>query len=121
VSKKKYDKIEATLKKTIKEPRVKNPRVPVFPPAAQATYDLLNDIVTNDADNDRRCLAYGLMTRLCVLWVPGVERLDVVVKATLDPLMFDLSENSQIIQDVMRIMTVLFPDGEGLPELSQPL
>ena len=121
MSKKKYDQIDATLKKTIKEPRVKNPRVPVFPPEAQATYDLLNDIVTNCTDIDRKCLAYGLLTRLCVLWISGAEHKTIVAKATLDPLMFDLSENSQIIQDVMRIMAVLFPDGEGLPELSQSL
>ena len=121
MSKKKYDQIEATLKKTIKEPRVKNPRVPVFPPDARATYDMLNYIVTNCDDNDRRCLAYGLLTRLCVMWTSPMTEQKVVAIATLDTLAFDLSENSQLVQDVIRIMAVLFPNGEGLPELSQPL
>lgn len=95
-------------------PKQKNPRVPVFNPAAQNTANLLNKIIDEKGEN--AWLAYAALTRLSVIWAQP----NVPVKITADYYestgRIDISKNSQIIQDFVIIMSKLFPSGEGLPE-----
>ncbi len=95
----------------------KNPRVPIFPPQVVPLVNLLNRIIDEElnGDQERRALAYGLLSRLCVVWVqpppdwPKVK-VDYVVETGL--LHFD----NELIKDTVELTARLFPDGQGLPQ-----
>jgi hypothetical protein len=95
----------------------KNPRVPIFPPKVVPLVNLLNKILDEELNGDqvKRVAAFGLLTRLCVLWTtpylvdwPKV-RVDYVADTGL--LHFD----SELLRDTVTLMHALFPDGAGLP------
>lgn len=107
--------------------RVKNPRVPIFPPQTVPLVNLLNKILDEELNGDqvKRSLAMGILTRLCVLYAPPImrERFNVVAdlieyheekpdeaRARLSP------GNSPITNELIVLMDKLFPNGEGLPE-----
>jgi hypothetical protein len=96
----------------------KNPRVPIYPPNVVPLVNHLNKIIDDEAngDQEKRALAYGLLTRLAVVWTqppadwPKVQ-VDFVVETGL------LHFNSELIRDMVDIMNKLFPNGEGLPAI----
>ena len=99
-----------------KEHHPKNPRVPVFPPQTALLVNLLNGLIdAPETDPERRAAAYGLLTRVCVLWTPPSPvdwpkvKVDYVVETGL--LHFD----SELLRDAVAHMNFLFPNGEGLP------
>jgi hypothetical protein len=112
-----YDVTMAT-----KERQPKNPRVPIFPPTVMPLVELLNQMIdAPELELDRRAMAYGLLTRLCVTWLPPVGRF--TVNAELidyhedrpDEARCKLKGNPPLVDDIIRLMVALFPDGAGLP------
>ncbi len=81
----------------------KNPRVPTMPANAQALAQKLREII--DAGGEQSPLAYGALSRLCVMWVPGALQEDSLGGGQM----------SEVFNEVLAIMFKLFPDGEGLP------
>lgn len=73
------------------EPREKNPKVPIFPALVEATAQKLREKI--DARNEQSPLAYGALTRLCVLWSPNTVPCD----------------KAAMVNDLVRIMATLFP------------
>lgn len=100
----KYSKIEARLSKTVKEKPPKNPKVPAFPQHAATTAQKLREII--DAGGEQVPLAYAALSRLCVLWTPGA-----LVANGLAGGQFGV-----VVNDLVGIMSILFPDGEGMPD-----
>ena len=104
----------------------KNPRVPIFPPQTVPLVNLLNQIIDNpETVQERRGLAYGVLSRLCVLWAPPIMRERFTVEAELvsyeetDPAKATarLSPgNGDMVNGLVTMMSKLFPDGHGLPE-----
>lgn len=86
------------------EKPTKDPKVPVFPHPARMMYDALNVIVS--AGGDLSPLAYGAMTRLCVLWsdvkLVGETQLGGGMKV-------------ELVNDLVKNVAQLFPDVEELP------
>ena len=97
---KQYKQVEEKLAKKVKEKPQKNPKVPTFPPAAQATAQKLREII--DAGGERATMAYGALSRLSVLWTDGV--------------LVDESQRIAVVSDLLQLMMQLFPNGEGLPD-----
>lgn len=105
----------------------KNPRVPIFPPHVVPLVNHLNEIIDKElnGDQDRRALAYGILSRLCVVWAPPIMREKFTVEAELVSYEeTDLanarcrlsSNNAPIINELLGLMEKMFPNGEGLPE-----
>lgn len=94
-----------------------NPRVPIYPPQVVPLVNRLKEIIDEElnGNQERRSLAYGLLTRLAVVWVqpppdwPKVQ-VDFVVETGL------LHFSSELIRDMVEAMNKLFPNGEGLPQ-----
>ena len=84
----------------------KNPRVPVFPPAAQATAQKLLEII--DGGDVMATTAYAAYCRLCVMWVPGA--------LTSDASNLGGGQMGQVVNDLIGLMAILFPGGDGLPD-----
>ena len=84
----------------------KNPRVPIFPPDAQALAQKLREII--DAGGEQSPLAYAALSRLCVMWVPGA----------LHDAGLGAGQYGQVVNELIDLMFELFPNGEGLPERS---
>ena len=82
----------------------KNPKVPTMPASAQALAQKLREII--DAGGEQSPLAYGALSRLCVMWVPGA------LESTSE---LGGGQMGDVFHDVLNIMLVLFPNGEGLP------
>jgi hypothetical protein len=99
-----YAKIERDMAKTLKERPPKNPRVPTFPPAAEATAQKLREII--DAGGEKATIAYAALSRLCVLWVPGA----------LDSTPLGGGQHAAVVNALLDDMLELFPNGVGLPE-----
>lgn len=95
-----YKVINAELGKKTKEKPPKNPKVPTFPPAAEATAQKLREII--DAGGEQASMAYGALSRLSVLWTEGAVKGE--------------SERVEIVHDLLKLMMQLFPNGEGLPD-----
>ena len=89
-----------------KERPPKNPKVPTFPPAAEATAQKLREII--DAGGPQSPLAYAALSRLCVIWTPGA--------LAYDEQGLGGGQFGQVVNDLIGIMAQLFPDGEGLPD-----
>ena len=93
----------------------KNPKVPIFPPEVARLVNKLNDIIDTDVDPERKSWAYGLLTRVCVIWTPPFQvdwpkvTVDYVQETGL--LHFD----NELLRDTAMLMSFLFPDGNGLP------
>lgn len=99
-----YKVINAELAKKTKEKPKKNPKVPTFPPAAQATAQKLREII--DAGGEQATLAYGALSRLSVLWTEGAIKTD--------------SQRNAVVFNLLNSMFLLFPNGEGLPDPDAP-
>lgn len=97
---KQYKQVEAKLAKKTTEKPPKNPKVPTFPPAAEATAQKLREII--DAGGERATMAYGALSRLSVLWTDGAIQSD--------------SQRNAVVNDLLRLMMQIFPNGEGLPD-----
>lgn len=91
-------------------PTHKNPKIPVLPVAAQATYDVLTRII--DAGGEKATTAYAALSRLCVLWTPGALAND---DAGLGG-----GQMGEVVNDLLGLMFQLFPDGDGLPYDDEP-
>lgn len=78
----------------------KNPKVPVFPDAANRTAQMLLEII--DVHDEMSPVAYAALSRLCVLWAPGI--LDGYKDGNV----------AIVINDLVGLMAKLFPCGEGL-------
>jgi len=103
----------------------KNPRVPIYPPQVVPLVNLLNQMIDNpETDGERRALAYGVLSRLAVVWAPPImrERFNVVAdlveyhedkpdeaRARLSP------GNGALVNELVTMTAKLFPNGEGLP------
>lgn len=107
----------------------KNPRVPIFPPQTVPLVNLLNQVIDQElnGDQERRALAYGILSRLCVVHAPPIIReghLVVQVELThydeLAPAEARgrlTTSNTPVINDLVTLMARMFPNGEGLPEV----
>ncbi len=100
-----YEEINRELKKG-KEKPAKNPKVPTFPPAPAATAQKLREII--DGGGPLAPLAYGALSRLCVLWTPGAIATDTSGLGG--------GQMGIIVNELIGLFHVLFPNGEGLPE-----
>lgn len=102
---------------------MKNPRVPTFPPTVVPLVNLLNEMLDGpETEPERRAMAYGLLTRLCVVWmIPQAERLTINAELIEynddrpDEARCRLLGNPPLVSDVVRLTDALFPDGDGLP------
>lgn len=105
-----------------------NPRTPIFPPQVVPLVNLLNEILDKElwGDQERRALAYGILTRLCVLWAPPIIRQRLTVEAELvsyeetDPANARArlsGTNPPVVNELVTMMAKLFPNGDGLPTI----
>lgn len=111
-----YDEIERRLKLEVKPKYApKNPKIPTFPPAAQALAQQLREII--DAGGEQHHMAYAALTRLCVLWVqPGPHTVQVELTSFHEDEPCAArgrmsSNNPQLVNDLMGLLVELFPDG----------
>ena len=81
----------------------KNPKVPTMPAEARALAQKLHEII--DASNEQSPIAYATLSRLCVLWTPEALAGDSM----------EGGQRSIVVNDLVRLMAQLFPQGEGLP------
>jgi len=98
------NRMKRWVSEMLKEKAPKNPRVPTFPPSAEATAQKLREII--DAHDERFPLAYACLSRLCALWVPNA-----LISDKMGGGQFGI-----VVNELVDLMTQLFPDGEGLPE-----
>ena len=77
--------------RTKRNERSHNQKVPTMPVLIQTMAQKLREII--DAGNEQSPLAWGALSRLCVLWTTGTV----------------LSDRIVCIKDMIRILTILFP------------
>jgi len=96
----------------------KNPRVPIFPPEVVPLVNLLNKICDDELNGNvaKRGQAFGLLTRLCVLWAAPYPSDWPKAIVSFDPTTGLAHFDSELVRDTVALMHVLFPDGEGLPK-----
>jgi len=83
------------MSKKTEQARNRQPRVPAYPPAAQATAQRFSGII--DAGGEQSYLAYALLSRLAVFW-SGIE--------------MSYGERQRRLVDMIRCLGVLFPDSQ---------
>jgi len=92
----------------------RGPRVPVYPPAAAQLAQELSRII--DAGGEQATVAYAILSRLAILWAAENPETKVIAGYCFKHEKLDLSKNSQVIQGIIKLMSTLFPNGEGLPD-----
>lgn len=97
-------KVNLVAEEKAPRPLVKEPKVPTFPPAAAALAQKLREII--DAGGERQPIAYACLSRLCVMWAPRAIEFDSMGGG---------AQYSGIVNDQLRLLSLLFPNGQGLP------